>query len=120
MIRQKIQDDGGELSSRFRSVMAELYNCFAKVVPIAESGGTGRPEVFANLGFGNIDEFRETLDIVDGAAAKLGKVLDGMVDDVLSGLGEIQVVDDGQGAGGELSVEEEMAFLRKQRENWLR
>jgi tetratricopeptide (TPR) repeat protein len=118
LIREKIRADGNDVSSRFRTVMTDLYNTFAKIIPVAESGGTGSPEVLANLGFNNIEGFKNTLDIVDGATAKLSKVLDEMVNDVMSGLGEIKVID-GQSFSAEvLSVEEEMEFLRKQRESW--
>jgi tetratricopeptide (TPR) repeat protein len=118
LIREKIRADGNDVSSRFRTVMTDLYNTFAKIIPVAESGGTGSPEVLANLGFNNIEGFKNTLDIVDGATAKLSKVLDEMVNDVMSGLGEIKVID-GQSFSAEvLSVEEEMEFLRKQRQSW--
>jgi len=118
LIREKIRTDGNDVSSRFRAVMTDLYNCFAKIIPVAESGGTGSPEVLANLGFNNIEGFRNTLDIVDDATAKLSKVLDEMVNDVLTGLGEIKVIDE-QGFSSEvMSVEEEMEFLRLQRQNW--
>jgi hypothetical protein len=119
LIREKIRVEGHDISSQFRGIMADLYNCFAQVVPIAESGGTGSPEILANLGFNNIGEFRETLSIVEGATAKLHKVLGEMVNDVLAGLGQIKVIDEQGGLSGEmLSVEEEMEFLRQQRRNW--
>lgn len=118
LIRERIRAEGGDISSKFRQVMADLYNTFSKIVPIAEVGGTGTPEIFANLGFGNMEELRETLTIVDGAVGKLGVVLDDMVDDVLAGLGEIKVVNDSSLDGESLSIEEEMDFLSRQREAW--
>ncbi len=118
IIREKIRTDGSEISSKFRGVMTDLYNCFAKIIPVAESGGTGSPEVLANLGFGNIENFSDTLDVVGDATGKLNTVLECMFDDVLNGLGEIQVMDDSAMGGKTLSVEEEMEFLRKQRETW--
>jgi len=118
LIREKIRAEGGDISSKFRQVMADLYNTFSKIVPIAEVGGTGTPEIFANLGFGNMEELRETLLIVDGAIGKLGVVLDDMVDDVLAGLGEIKVVKDSSLDSESLSIEEEMDFLSRQREAW--
>ncbi len=119
MIREKIRDEGSEIPTRFREVMAAIYNTFAKITPIAELGGTGRPELLGNLGFANLSEVRETLDVVDGAIGKLGSVLDDMVNDVMAGLGEIRVVgDNGGSTGASFSVEEEMEFLRLQRDAW--
>lgn len=118
IIRERIREQGGDISSRFRKVMADLYNTFSKVTPIAEVGGTGTPEVLSNLGFGNLEQLGETLDIVDGAIGKLGVVLDDMVNDVLAGLGEIKVVKDSSLPGESFSIEEEMEFLSKQREAW--
>ena len=118
IIREKIREEGGDISSKFRQVMADLYNTYSKIIPIAEVGGTGTPEILANLGFNNIEELRETLDIVDGAIGKLGVVLDDMVNEVLAGLGEIKVVKDGSVATESFSIEEEMEFLSKQREEW--
>jgi len=118
LIREKIREDGNDISTRFRQVMADLYNTFSKIIPIAELGGTGSPEILANLGFNNIKELRETLDIVSGAIGKLGVVLDDMVNDVLKGLGEIRVVKDSSFDSESFSIEEEMEFLSKQREAW--
>jgi len=118
LIREKIRADGNDISSKFRQVMADLYNTFSKIVPIAEVGGTGTPEIFAGLGFGNIGELRETLAIVDGAIGKLGGVLDDMVNEVLAGLGEIKVVKDSALDDESFSIEEEMDFLSRQREAW--
>ena len=98
--------------------MADLYTAFAKIIPIAEIGGTGSPEVLANLGFPNVEELRETLTIVEGSIDKLSSVLDDMVHDVLSGLGEIKVVKGNGLTAQSFSFEEEMEFLRKQREAW--
>ena len=98
--------------------MADLYNTYSKIIPIAEVGGTGKPEILANLGFNNVEELRETLDIVDGAIGKLGVVLDDMVNEVLAGLGQIKVVKDSSVATESFSIEEEMEFLSEQREAW--
>jgi len=118
LIREKIRTEGGDIATKYRQVMADLYNTFSKIVPIAEVGGTGTPEIFANVGFNNMEELRTTLDIVDGAIGKLSHVLDDMVDDVLAGLGGIQVVKDANIDTESLSVEEEMDFLSRQREAW--
>jgi len=118
LIREKIRTEGSDISTRFRNVMANLYNTFSKITPIAEVGGTGSPQILANLGFSNVEQLQNTLKIVDGAVEKLGTVLDDMVNDVLTGLGEIRVVKGDDVIGETLSVEEEMEFLRKQRELW--
>jgi len=118
LIREKIRADGNEIASKYRQVMADLYNTFSKIIPVAEAGGTGSPEILANMGFSNVEELRETLDIVDGAIGKLDVVLDDMVNDVLAGLGEIRVVKDSSLASETFSIEEEMEFLNKQREAW--
>ena len=118
LIREKIRADGNDISSKFRQLMADLYNTYSKIIPIAEVGGTGNPEILANMGFNNVEELRETLDIVDGAVGKLGGVLDDMVNDVLAGLGEIKVVKDSSLDTDSFSIEEEMEFLGKQREEW--
>ncbi|BBO86021.1 hypothetical protein DSCO28_65870 [Desulfosarcina ovata subsp. sediminis] len=118
LIREKIREEGHDIPTRFRQVMADLYNTFSKITPIAEVGGTDSPEILANLGFSNMTEIRSTLVLVDGAIGKLGGVLDDMVNDVISGLDEITVVS-GNGISTEaISVEEEMEFLRQQRETW--
>ena len=118
LIREKIRTEGNDITSRFRQVMANLYNTFAKIVPIAEVGGTGSPSILGNLGFSNVEAVRDTLVVVDEAVDKLGTVLDDMVNDVLVGLGEIKVVKSGSLIGESISIEEEMEFLRKQREAW--
>jgi hypothetical protein len=118
LIRTKIKSEGYDISSKFRQIMANLYNTFAKIIPIAEVGGTGGPEILSNLGFSNVEAMHETLVVVDGAVDKLGHVLDDMVNDVLSGLGGITVVKDSGVISESISIEEEMEFLRKQREAW--
>jgi hypothetical protein len=118
LIRTKIKSEGIDISSKFRQIMANLYNTFAKIIPIAEVGGTGGPAILSNLGFANVEAMQETLVVVDGAVDKLGHVLDDMVNDVLAGLGGIQVVKDNSVISESISIEEEMEFLRKQREAW--
>ncbi len=118
VIRQKIREDGHDIPARFRELMAGLYNTFAKITPVAEVGGTGEPAILANMGFSNVNQMQETLAIVDGALGKLDTVLDGMVDEVLGGLSEIQVMSDRKLTTGSFSASEEMEFLRKQRQNW--
>ena len=118
VVRQRIREQGNDIPSRFREVMAGIYNTFAKITPIAEFGGTGNPEVLGAIGFENLGELRSTLDVVDGAIGKLGSVLDDMVTDVTGALSGIQVIDGNGSTSGTLSVEEEMGFLRQQREAW--
>lgn len=118
LVREKIRTEGNDITSRFRQVLANLYNTFAKIVPIAEVGGTGTPSILGSLGFSNLEAVRDTLVVVDDAVDKLGKVLDDMVNDVMAGLGEIKVVKGSGLVGESISIEEEMEFLRKQREAW--
>ncbi len=118
LIRERIREQGHDIPSRFRDIMAGLYNTFAKITPVAEIGGTGKPEFLSGLGFANVDQMQETLNIVDGAISKLGTVLDSMVDEVIGGLGDIQVVSDGNMTTESFSAEEEMEFLRNQRQGW--
>ena len=118
LIRQKIRDEGSEIPTKFRTLMSDLYTTFSKITPVAELGGTGTYDMMRDLGFSNVTEIRETLDVVNGAIGKLGGVLDDMVDDVLTGLGEIKIVNDGSVTTESLSMEEEMEFLQKQRESW--
>ncbi len=117
-IREKIRLEGHTVPTKFRQVIASLYTTFARITPIAEVGGTGAPEIWGQLGFTNLEEMNNSLQVVDGAIGKLDGVLNDMVSDVMSGLGNIQSVDDGGRAGGSFSVEEEMEYLRKQRDSW--
>ena len=118
LVREKIRAEGSDISNQFRDLLANLYNVFAKITPVAEIGGTGTPELMASMGFPNIEELRNTLAVVSDATDKLGGVLDEMVNDVLAGLGEIRVVNTNGINGEALSVEEEMDFLRQARLNW--
>lgn len=119
LIRDRIRTEGHNVPTRFREVMTHLYTAFARITPIAEVGGTGTPEIWSQIGFDNLQEMNSTLQVVDGAIDKLDGVLDDMVKDVMSGLGDIQPVgESGLGGGRTFSVEEEMEFLRKQRESW--
>jgi hypothetical protein len=118
LVREKIRAEGSDISSEFRDLLANLYNVFAKITPVAEVGGTGTPELMANLGFPNVEELRNTLAVVNDATDKLGGVLDGMVNDVMAGLGEIRVVNTSGINSDNLSVDEEMEFLRQARIHW--
>ncbi len=118
LVREKIRAEGGDISSEFRDLLANLYNVFAKITPVAEVGGTGTPELMYNLGFPNVEELRKTLAVVSDATDKLGGVLDDMVNDVMAGLGEIKVVKTPGLSSESLSVEEEMEFLRQARVHW--
>lgn len=117
-IREKIRLEGHTVPTRFRQLIASLYTTFARITPIAEVGGPGAPEIWGQLGFTNLEEMNSSLQVVDGAISKLDGVLGDMVSDVMSGLGTIQVVDEGGRADGSISVEEELEYLRKQRESW--
>ncbi|MDA3789748.1 MAG: hypothetical protein PF503_14790 [Desulfobacula sp.] len=118
MIRQKIRQEGSDVPSKFRNVMSGLYNSFAKVVPVAETGGTGLAESLGNFGFENISELSNTLDIVDASTQKLNKVLDQMVEEVIGGLDDIQIVNDESVKSGSISFEKEMEFIGKERAAW--
>ncbi|MEA3465663.1 MAG: hypothetical protein U9R29_06615 [Thermodesulfobacteriota bacterium] len=117
-IREKIRLEGHSVPTRFRQVIASLYTTFARITPIAEVGGTSAPDIWGQLGFANLEEMNNSLQVVDGAIGKLDGVLNDMVTDVMSGLSNIQSVDDAGSAGGSFSVEEEVEYLRKQRESW--
>jgi hypothetical protein len=118
LIRDKIRETGNHIPDKFRDVLSDLYNTFAKVVPVAEAGGTSGPEFWENFGFSNLEEVSKTLDIVSGATSKLNLVLDGMVDDVLSDLGKIEVIKDSTLTTESIDIQEEMDFLNKQRLAW--
>ncbi|MCP3872063.1 MAG: hypothetical protein GY699_02770 [Desulfobacteraceae bacterium] len=118
MIRQKIRQQGSDVPSKFRNVMSGLYTSFAKVVPVAETGGTGFADSLENFGFANIAELSNTLDIVEASTQKLNIVLDQMVDDVIGGLDEIQIIDDASVKSGSISFEKEMEYISKERAAW--
>ncbi len=118
LIRDKIREDGSEIPDKFRNVMNDLYTLFSKIVPVAEAGGTGSPDYLANLGFANLTELNNTLSIVSASTAKLNGVLDSMVNEILTNLDGIQVVDEAGMTGEVLSVEDEMDFIYSQREQW--
>lgn len=118
MIREKIRQQGCDVPSKFRNVMSGLYTSFAKVVPVAETGGTGFADSLGNLGFANIAQLSNTLDIVDASTQKLDKVLDQMVDEVIGGLDDIQIIDDKNVKSGSISFEKEMEFIGKERAAW--
>ncbi|MCG8683752.1 MAG: hypothetical protein MI892_02685 [Desulfobacterales bacterium] len=117
-IREKIREDGEDVPTKFRSVMAGLYTTFAKVVPVAETGGTGFAAAMENLGFENISELSDTLEIVDASTEKLNTVLDKMLKDVIGDLDGIQIVDDKAVKNGAISFEDEMEFIAKERAAW--
>lgn len=118
MIRQKIRQEGSEVPSKFRNVMSGLYTSFAKVVPVAETGGTGFADSLGNFGFANIAELSNTLDIVEASTRKLNKVLDQMVEDVIGGLDDIRIIDDASVKPGSISFEKEMEFIGRERAAW--
>lgn len=117
-IREKIREQGNDVPIKFRSVLAGLYTTFAKVVPVAETGGTGFAAALENLGFENMAELSDTLDIVDASTQKLNTVLDKMVDDVIGDLDGIQVMDDEGIKSGAISFDKEMEFISKERAAW--
>lgn len=120
IVREKIRNQGHDLPTRFRAVMAGLYTSFSKVVPVAETGGTGYGSSLENLGFSGINDLSETLDIVEASTDKLNKVLDRMVEDVVGGLENIEIVDHAAVKSGAVSIEKEMEYLARERAAWER
>jgi hypothetical protein len=118
LIRDRIRKDGSEIPDKFRRNMTDLYTLFAKIVPVAEAGGTGGSDYWASIGFENLKQLSETMDIVNDSIGKLNGVVDDMVNEVINGLNGIQVVDDSGMTGEALSVENEMEFIYSQREKW--
>ncbi len=118
MIREKIRQHGSDVPSKFRTIMSNLYTSFAKVVPVAEIGGTGFADSIGNFGFADLAQFSNTLDIVGDSAFKLGKFLDQMVDDAIGGLDNIQIVNDKSVQSGSISFEKEMESISKERTAW--
>lgn len=117
-IREKIRHEGSEVPSKFRNIISGLYTSFSKVVPIAETGGTGFADTLNNFGFSNISELSDTLDIVAASTHKLNKVLDQMVGDVTDGLDDIQIMDDETIKSGAISFEKELEFIGRERQAW--
>ena len=117
--REKIREHGEEIPRKFVNVISNLNQVFFKIVPVAETGGTGFADSLSNLGFSNLQKLSETLDIVSASTEKLDGVLNEMVNDVLQGLDGIQGVDDENApSGGTISYEKEIEFLGKQRAAW--
>jgi hypothetical protein len=116
--REKIREHGDEIPKKFINVISNLNHAFYKVVPVAETGGTGFTDSLAGFGFSNLKKLSDTLDIVSASTGKLGGVLDEMVNDVLEGLDGIKSVDDDNVATGAISYEKEMEFIGKERAAW--
>jgi len=117
-VRDKIRSQGNDVPAKFRTVMSNLYTAFYKIIPVAETGGTGFVDSLADFGFGGMKELSETLNIVEASTEKLDKVLDRMVNDVMGGLDDIQVIDDVAVKSGAISYEREIEFLSKERAAW--
>ena len=117
--RANIREHGETIPKKFITVMSDLNNIFLKLVPVAETGGTGFADSLSNLGFAKLRQLSETLDIVSDSTGKLNVVIDGMVKDVLKGLDGIQQVEDETiSTGGAHSYEKEMEFIGKERAAW--
>jgi hypothetical protein len=116
--REKIREHGDEIPKKFINVISNLNHAFYKVVPVAETGGTGFADSLSSFGFSNLKKLSETLDIVSASTGKLGGVLDDMVNDVLEGLDGIKSVDDDNVTTGAISYEKEMEFIGKERAAW--
>lgn len=117
--RIKIREHGEAIPAKFVNVISSLYNVFYKLVPIAETGGTGFVDGYADIGFSNLKQLSETLDIVEDSTAKLNIVIDGMVNDVLEDLDGIKRVDgDTISTGDNISYEKEMEYIQKAKAAW--
>ncbi len=115
---ENIQAHGEQIPKKFIQVITSLNLAFSKVVPVAETGGTGHADALAKLGFSNLTQLSQTLDIVAASTEKLDKVLDTMVNDVLEGLDSIKSVDDASVTRETVSYEKEMAFIGSERAAW--
>lgn len=117
--REKIREHGEEIPKKFIHVISNLNYAFNKIVPIAETGGTGFADSLSSVGFSNLKALSETLDIVSASTEKLDGVLNDMVNDVLEGLDGIKTVDDDAlPTGGSISYEKEIEFIGKERAAW--
>lgn len=116
--RQKIREHGDEIPKKFVTVISNLNLAFYKVVPVAETGGTGFADSLSSLGFSNLQQLSQTLDIVSDSTGKLDTVLNDMVNDVLEGLDGIKRVDNEGTSTGVMSYEKEMEFIGKERAAW--
>lgn len=114
--RANIRKHGAAIPQKIVDVMSDLNNIFLKLVPVAEAGGTGFADTMSSIGFTELKQLSETLDIVSDSTKKLNRVIDGMVKEVLKGFDGIQQVDDETVSnGGACSHEKEMEFIRKER-----
>ena len=118
IIRTKIRANGGDVSTKFKDYFLNIYNTFSKVSVITESGVPGTTELLSNFGFSSLDELNNTLAIASSSVAKLDAVFDDMINEVLSGLDNIEGIQDSAVSGQAFSVNDEMAFIQKQRESW--
>ncbi len=116
--REKIREHGDEIPKKFINVISNLNHAFFKIVPVAETGGTGFADSLSSFGFSNLKKLSQTLDIVSASTQKLDGVLNEMVNDVLEGLDGIQGIDDEKVTTGSMSYEKEMEFLGKERAAW--
>jgi hypothetical protein len=117
-VRDQLRMNGNEIPRRFRAMLAALYGTFSRVTPAIESGGINTPAALARLGFSNLSEIDETLSVVNASIGKLNELLDGMVEEVAGGLGKVAFIDDPEVTTDTFSVEEEMEYLRNQRQAW--
>lgn len=116
--REKIREHGDDIPKKFIAVISNLNNAFYKVVPVAETGGTGFADSLSGFGFSNLKKLSETLDIVSASTQKLDGVLNEMVNDVLKGLDGIQHVEGETFNAEVMSYEKEMEFIGKERAAW--
>ena len=117
-IQERIKEEGGSISSKFREVLTKLYLAFGQIVPVAVMGGTDPGSAWGNAEFKSLTEMSSVLDTVDDSLAKLSMVIGEMVGDVTKDLDNVQVVAGNEVSGGSISFEDEMDYLRTAKESF--
>lgn len=118
LVRDNIRRQGHEVPARFFALLNRLYIVFAKVTPVAEVGGTAAPALLVRGGMGNLGKVMGNLQVFDDSVGKLDQALDGMVNAMLAGLNNIQIVEQDGSAGPAMTGAEEMECLRRLSAGW--
>jgi hypothetical protein len=117
-VRDELRNKGNDIARDFRNMLAQLYGTFSRVTPVVETGDVGTGAALAGLGFSNLSEIEQTLSVVNDSIAKLSHLLDDMATEVVGSLGEVSFIDAPEVTTDTFSVEEEMEYLRRQRQAW--